>query len=142
RSILFLATTGEESGLLGSAWYADNPIYPLERTAAVINIDALSEGGPTHDLSVIGYGNSELEELLKEAAARQGRRVEADPTPERGGFYRSDHFNFAKKGVPALYVKPGIDAVDGGVERGKAIHEDYVRNRYHQPSDEYREDMD
>lgn len=142
RSIVFLATTGEESGLLGSAYYGDHPIYSLAHTAAAINMDALYEGGPTHDLSLIGYGLSDLEVPLREAAAAQGRRVEPNPHPERGSFYRSDHFNLAKQGVPALYVKQGVDAVDGGVEKGAAVHEDYSVHRYHQPSDEYRSDMD
>ncbi len=141
RSVVFFATTGEESGLLGSAYYAEHPLFPLERTAGVINMDALYEGGPTHDVAVIGHGASELEELLREAAQSQGRRVEADARPERGSFYRSDHFNFAKKGVPALYVKPGVDALEGGVAHGAAVHEAYGQH-YHRPSDEYRADMD
>ncbi len=142
RSVVFLALTGEESGLLGSAYYADHPIFPLEHTAAVLNMDALYEGSVTKDVDVIGYGASDLDELLRTAARAQQRRVEPDPTPEKGSFYRSDHFNFAKKGVPALYIKQGVDAVEGGLERGRAAHEDYVKNRYHSVADEYRPDMD
>ncbi|HEY4647381.1 MAG TPA: M28 family metallopeptidase [Steroidobacteraceae bacterium] len=142
RSIIFLAVTAEESGLLGSAYYADHPIYPLERTAAVINMDALSAGGPTRDVAVIGFGSSELEEYLSDAAEAQDRVLKPEPTPEKGYFYRSDQFNFAKKGVPALYTKLGIDDREHGAEWGKQQQDDFIAQRYHKPGDEYHASMD
>jgi Zn-dependent M28 family amino/carboxypeptidase len=137
RSIIFLAVTAEESGLLGSAYYAAHPNYPLERTAAVINMDALYAGGPTRDVSVIGYGSSELEEYLSEAAEAQDRVLKPEPTPEKGFFYRSDQFNFAKRGVPALYTKLGIDDREHGAEWGQKQQADFIAQDYHKPSDEY-----
>ena len=142
RSIIFLAVTAEESGLLGSAYYADHPIYPLERTAAVINMDALYAGGPTRDVAVIGFGSSELEEYLSDAAEAQDRVLKPEPTPEKGYFYRSDQFNFAKKGVPALYTKLGIDDREHGAEWGKQQQDDFIAQRYHKPGDEYHASMD
>jgi len=142
RSIIFMAVTGEESGLLGSAYYAENPIYPLAHTAAEINLDALYAGGPARDIVVVGSGNSDLEDYLRKAAKQQDRVVSPEPTPEKGYYYRSDHFNFAKKGVPALYTKLGTDDREHGSEYGKQQQEDYVAKRYHQPSDEYSKDLD
>jgi Zn-dependent M28 family amino/carboxypeptidase len=142
RSLVFAAVTLEESGLLGSRWYAENPIYPLERTAAVINMDAMTIVGPTRDVVVVGYGNSELEDYLKEAAEAQNRIVVEEAHPERGYYYRSDHFNFAKAGVPALYAKGGTDHVEKGQAYGQAIQDDYNSNRYHKPADEFSEDWD
>lgn len=142
RSVIFAAVTAEESGLLGSAHYADHPPFPLERTAAVINMDALYAGGPTRDVSVIGYGSSELEEYLRRAAQQQDRVLEPEPTPERGFFYRSDHFNLAKKGVPALYTKLGIDDREHGAQWGRQQQDDYITQRYHKPADEYAASMD
>ena len=142
RSIIFLAVTGEESGLLGSAYYADNPIYPLARTAAVINLDALYAGGPARDIVVVGSGNSELEDDLRKVAKQQDRVIAPEPTPEKGFYYRSDHFNFAKKGVPALYTKLGTDDREHGRAFGEQQQEDYIAKRYHQPSDEYSKDLD
>ena len=142
RSIIFLAVTAEESGLLGSAYYADHPIYPLERTAAVINMDALYAGGPTRDVAVIGFGSSELEEYLSDAAEAQDRVLKPEPTPEKGYFYRSDQFNFAKKGVPALYTKLGIDDREHGAEWGKQQQDDFIAQRYHKPGDQYDASMD
>jgi Zn-dependent M28 family amino/carboxypeptidase len=137
RSLLFVAVTGEESGLLGSAWYADNPSVPLAATVAGINMDGLNIVGPTHDVVVIGGGKSELEALLAEELARQGRRIEPEPKPENGSYYRSDHFSLAKKGVPMLYADSGIDIVGKGRAFGQARADDYTANRYHQPGDEY-----
>jgi Zn-dependent M28 family amino/carboxypeptidase len=137
RSIIFLAVTAEESGLLGSAYYAAHPSHPLERTAAVINMDALYAGGPTRDVSVIGYGSSELEKYLREAAEAQDRVLKPEPTPEKGYFYRSDQFNFAKRGVPALYTKLGIDDREHGAEWGQKQQDEFIAQRYHKPSDEY-----
>ena len=142
RSVIFVAVTAEEAGLLGSAHYADHPLYPLERTAAVINMDALYAGGPTRDVAVIGFGSSELEDYLREAAETQDRVPKAEPTPERGFFYRSDHFNLAKKGVPALYFKLGTDDREHGEAGGRQLQEDYVANRYHKPSDQYDPSLD
>jgi Zn-dependent M28 family amino/carboxypeptidase len=142
RSIVFLAVTGEESGLLGSAYYADNPIYPLARTAAVINIDAMYAGGPARDIVVVGTGNSDLEDYLRKAAKQQDRVISPEPTPEKGFYYRSDHFNFAKKGVPALYTKLGTDDREHGRTFGQEQQDKYIAERYHQPSDEYSKDMD
>ncbi len=142
RSIVFLAVTAEEAGLLGSAYYADNPLYPLARTAAVINMDALPPGGPTREVSVIGFGSSELESYLRSAARGQDRIIKPEPTPEKGFYYRSDHFNFAKKGVPALYIKLGIDDRVHGAAWGQAQLDDFTAKRYHKPGDEYDPQMD
>ncbi|QOW19677.1 M28 family peptidase [Lysobacter ciconiae] len=140
RSVLFLAVTLEESGLLGSKYYVAHPSIPLDKTVAVINIDAMSVAGPSRDMTVVGKGSSELEDILARHAEAQGRTLNAEATPESGFYFRSDHFNFAKAGVPALYASGGDDLVDGGVSAGKAAAEDYGRNRYHQPADEFDPD--
>lgn len=138
RSVVFLAVTAEESGLLGSQWYGENPLFPVATTVANINMDALGTNDPMRDVVVVGYGSSELEDYLREAVALQeGRYVDPEPTPERGYYYRSDHLNFARQGIPALYAKSGQDSVIGGRERGAAQAQDYTDNRYHAPSDEY-----
>ncbi|MBL4581640.1 MAG: M28 family peptidase [Gammaproteobacteria bacterium] len=137
RSVVFLAVTAEESGLLGSRWYAEHPIFPLATTVANINIDVLNTYGPMHDIVVVGSGSSELEAYLEEAATSQGRHLVEEPNPERGYYYRSDHFNFAKAGVPALYAESGEDSVEFGKEWGAEQAQDYNENRYHAPSDEY-----
>ncbi len=137
RSLVFLAVTAEESGLLGSRWYAEHPIFPLEKTVANINIDVLNTNGPMRDIVVVGNGSSELENYLEEAALAQDRYLTAEPTPERGYYYRSDHFNFAKAGVPALYAESGEDSVEFGKEWAAEQVQDYTDNRYHAPSDEY-----
>ncbi|MGI9249725.1 MAG: M28 family metallopeptidase [Pseudohongiellaceae bacterium] len=142
RSIVFLAVTAEESGLLGSKWYAENPVYPIAQTVANINMDNMNTFGKTHDVVVVGYNSSELENYLQEAAATQDRYLAPEPTPERGYYYRSDHFNFAKVGVPALYAESGEDNVEHGREWGAQQAEDYIANRYHAPSDEYNPDWD
>lgn len=142
RSIVFLAVTAEESGLLGSAYYTDNPVFPLAQTVAAINMDAMYFGGPTHDVRVVGYGASELERYLADAARRQNRRIEPEPTPEKGFFFRSDQFNFAKRGVPSLYIKLGVDDRERGPEWGRKQQDEYVAVRYHKPSDEYRPGVD
>jgi Zn-dependent M28 family amino/carboxypeptidase len=142
RSVVFLAVTAEESGLLGSAWYASHPLFPLERTVANINLDAMSLVGPSHDITVIGYGNSELDDYAARAAEAQGRHLEREPTPEKGFFYRSDHFSFAKRGVPALYLRGGVDHREKGREYGLAYNSAWVSERYHKVSDEYSEDWD
>lgn len=137
RSIVFVAVTAEESGLLGSEYYASNPSYPLSKAVAGINMDGLNIIAPTHDVVVIGAGKSELEAYLKAEVMAQGRRIEPEPTPEKGFFYRSDHFSLAKKGVPMLYAESGVDVVGKGSEWGQAAADAYTEKRYHQPSDEY-----
>ena len=137
RSIVFLAVTAEESGLLGSAYYAENPIYPLAQTAGGINMDGLNIVGPARNVVVVGYGKSELEEILAQAAQAQGRSVEPESAPERGSFFRSDHFSLARPGVPMLYAESGENLVNGGAAAGRAASEDYIENRYHGPQDEY-----
>ncbi len=142
RSVLFLPVTLEESGLIGSRYYAENPVYPLAQTVAVINIDAMRVGEPTADVEIIGYGQSELDEVLKRHAAARNRRVVPNSEPEKGFYYRSDHFSFAFKGVPALYFKGGFDVIGKGPEYGKTQSDDYLLNRYHKPSDEYDANWD
>lgn len=140
RSVVFLAVTAEESGLLGSEYYAANPIFPLAKTVGGINMDGLNVAGRTKDVTVIGGGKSELEPMLDRYAKAQGRRVEPEASPEKGSFYRSDHFSLAKLGVPMIYFDSGEDFVSGGKSAGGAASEDYTTNRYHKPQDEYRED--
>ena len=137
RSVLFAAVTAEESGLLGSAYLAENPPVPLSQVAGGINIDLLLPVGRSRNVVVIGYGASELEDYLRQAAAEQGRTTEPDPAPEAGYFYRSDHVSFAKHGVPMLYANGGEDLLQGGRAAGRAFANDYRDNRYHQTGDEY-----
>ena len=139
RSLLFIAVTAEEQGLLGSAHYSENPIVPTRNTVAAINMDGLLVTGPTHDITVVGYGNSELDDLLAAAAETADRVLVPDPEPEKGFFYRSDHFPFSKVGIPSLYTDGGIDDVENGPEWGMAQREDYTANRYHTPQDEFDE---
>lgn len=140
RSLLFLAVTAEESGLLGSEYYAANPLFPLSSTVGGINMDGLNMLGRTRDVVVIGAGKSELEPMLEPLATAQGRTIVPEPTPEKGFFYRSDHFSFAKLGVPMIYFDSGEDLVNGGKAAGAAAAADYTTNRYHKPSDEYDPD--
>jgi Zn-dependent M28 family amino/carboxypeptidase len=142
RSIVFLAVTAEESGLLGSAYYAANPVYPLARTAGGFNMDSLNLAGPARDFVSIGGGKSELDAYLARAAADAGIRVSAEPTPEAGYYFRSDQFSLAKLGVPMLYGRGGEDLVTGGPAAGRAAAQDYRANRYHQPADEYDPNWD
>lgn len=137
RSVLFLAVTLEESGLLGSKYYVANPTIPLDKTVAVINLDAMGVSGRSKDLVVTGMGNSELEDILKPIAQKQGRTLVEESNPAGGYYFRSDHFNFAKAGVPALYTDAGSDLVEGGKAAGDAAGKDYNDNRYHKPGDEY-----
>lgn len=136
RSLVFLAVTLEESGLLGSKYYVAQPSIDLAQTVGVINLDAMSVAGPSRDFVVTGKGNSELEDILKTYADQQNRTLVEEGNTAGGFYFRSDHFNFAKAGVPALYAKGGNDLVDGGTAGGKAATDDYAK-RYHQPSDEY-----
>ena len=142
RSLVFLAVTAEESGLLGSEYYAANPVFPLNKTVGGINMDGLNVVGRAKDVVVVGGGKSELEPILAKHASAQGRVIVAEPTPEKGFFYRSDHFSLAKRGVPMIYFDSGEDLVAGGKAAGAAAAEDYTANRYHKPQDEYRADWD
>ena len=137
RSLLFVAVTLEESGLLGSKYYVAHPVVPLDKTVGVINLDALGVDGRTRDLTVVGMGSSQLEDVLKEVAGKQGLSLHAEAHPEAGGYFRSDHFNFAKAGVPAIDIGSGDDLVDGGTAAGEAAGKDYNEHRYHKPGDQY-----
>lgn len=142
RSALFLAVTLEESGLLGSAYYAESPTVPMNQIVAGVNMDGMLPTGKTKDMIVVGFGASELEDLLKEELDGSGRVIVPDPNPQAGYFYRSDHVSFAKKGVPMLYADGGFDKVDGGEAAGRAIAEVYTAQRYHKPMDEFDESWD
>ena len=137
RSVVFLMVTLEESGLLGSKYYAANPVIPLKDTVAVINLDAMSVVGPTKDLVVIGLGNSELDDVLRPFAEKQQRTLVEEDGVEKGFFFRSDHFSFAKFGVPALYAKGGIDHVEKGADFGRQVQANYTTALYHKPADEF-----
>jgi Zn-dependent M28 family amino/carboxypeptidase len=142
RSILFLAVTAEEKGLLGAKYYAAHPLYPLERTLADINLDVINLWGPTTDIISIGMGNSTLDELLVEIAKSCGRTVVPDADPEKGYYFRSDHFEFAKQGVPAIDPKGGRQYVGKSAEYGKQKQDEYTAKDYHKPSDEVKPDWD
>ncbi len=142
RSLVFLAVAAEESGLLGSQYYAQNPIYPLSQTVGGINMDAFLMAGPARNVSVVGYGKSELDAYLEAALAADGRIAEPEPTPEKGFYYRSDHFSFAKLGVPMLYFDGGEDLIEGGRAAGEAAAADYTANRYHTAKDEFDPEWD
>ncbi|QGY45944.1 M28 family peptidase [Maribellus comscasis] len=137
RSLLFLAVTSEESGLLGSGYYAENPFFPMNKTVACINTDVILFIGKFKDVTVTGYGHSELDNLLAEEAKKQGRYIAQDPNPENGMFFRSDHFPFMKKGVPAIFAKGYIEAESYGKEKTLELISDYWENTYHKPTDEY-----
>jgi len=137
RSLVFVFFTAEEKGLLGSEYYASSPVYPLETTVAGFNIDALSATGRARDVLVVGYGQSDLEDRLKNVLAVSNRVITPDPSPEAGYFFRSDHFPIAKRGVPMLYMDSGSDLLTGGVVAGKSADDTYRRDAYHQPADEY-----
>ena len=137
RSILFLAVTLEESGLLGSKYYVAHPVVPLDKTVAVFNIDALSPIGKAHDLTVVGKGSSQLEDMLKTVLDGQKRKAVGETNTAAGYYFRSDHFNFAKAGVPALYIDSGTDLLDGGQAAGDAAAQDYTDHRYHKPGDQF-----
>ncbi|MEO9894390.1 M28 family metallopeptidase [Aurantibacter sp.] len=137
RSVVFMALTGEEQGLLGSAYYAENPIFDPKKTVANINIDALASPGEMKDLTITGYGQSEMDEYAKKAALKQNRYIIPDPDPEKGYFFRSDHFNFAKIGIPALYASGSYEGFEYSIDEIKELKNYYLINKYHQPSDEY-----
>jgi Zn-dependent M28 family amino/carboxypeptidase len=142
RSVLFLAVTAEEKGLLGSKWYAGHPLYPLARTVANINMDGLNIWGPTRDVVVVGKGQSTLEDVLEAEVGAQGRVLIADPTPEKGSYYRSDHFEFAKVGVPALYTGRGVEIIGQPPGAGQQRVDDFIARHYHKPSDDIKPDWD
>lgn len=137
RTIIILSVTAEEQGLLGSKYYAENPIYPAGKTVANINMDGLGRFEKTKDVVVVGEGQSDLEDYLKEEVDKDGGYISFDTHPEAGYYYRSDHFNFAKAGIPALYIKTGIDLEGRGKEFGKKLQDEYTAKNYHQPSDEF-----
>jgi Zn-dependent M28 family amino/carboxypeptidase len=142
RSIVFMAVTAEEKGLLGSEYYAANPLYPLSTTVADLNMDGFSPTGPSRDYTTSGDGKVSLQDDLVAALKARGRTFTPDPVPEAGHFFRSDHFPFAKRGVPAISVGPGEDLIVGGVAAGKAYNDMYIKDRYHQPADEWSADWD
>jgi Zn-dependent M28 family amino/carboxypeptidase len=135
RSILFVSVTAEEQGLLGSQYYAVTPVYPLSKTLANINLDGINVHGRTKDITLIGYGASDLDDYAREAAMEQNRTVRPDAEPEKGGYYRSDHFNFAKMGVPALDPDEGVEYIDKPAGYSRKVRDDYTNNRYHSPAD-------
>jgi len=137
RSQLFVSVTAEEQGLLGSDYYAANPVYPLAKTVGGINMDGLNVIGKTRDVVIIGPGKSELEPIFIGVAKAQGRSVSPEPTPEKGAYYRSDHFSLAKRGVPMLDVDSGLDVIGQPAGYGQKMADDYTANRYHKPSDQY-----
>ena len=137
RSVVFLAVTAEEKGLLGSEYYAANPLYPAGKTAGVINTDVMGVLGPAKDYTIRGNQKFGLLDMLVDEGTRRGRRYTPDPRPETGGFFRSDHFTLAKVGIPAMSFGPGQDLVNGGVARAQAWQANYTAKMYHQPDDEY-----
>lgn len=142
RSVLFLFVTGEEKGLLGAKYYANNPLHPLNKTLADINIDGVNQWGRTKDLVLVGYGNSSLDDITIAAAAHQNRVVVPDQEPEKGFFYRSDHFEFAKLGVPALDPDAGVEYIGKPAGYGAQKRDEYTNNDYHKPADEVKPDWD
>jgi Zn-dependent M28 family amino/carboxypeptidase len=142
RSIVFLADTLEEAGLLGSRYYVTHPAFPLDKTVADINMDALPIMGPTHDMAVISAGKSRIDAYIEAAARAEGRVVVPDDAPEKGFFFRSDQLNFARLGVPVLYARSGMNLVAGGEEAGRKAYADYTANRYHKPADNYDPNWD
>jgi Zn-dependent M28 family amino/carboxypeptidase len=137
RSVAFVAVTAEERGLLGSRWYAEHPLFPVNKTVAGINMDIMNVYGPMRDVMVFGYGSSELEPILAKYAKAQNRYIAPEPTPQDGFYYRSDHFNLAKKGVPMLYARGGIDSMAHGKDWGLAQRKNYVTDYYHKVNDEF-----
>jgi Zn-dependent M28 family amino/carboxypeptidase len=142
RSILFLAVTAEEQGLLGSEYYAEMPLYPLSKTLAVVNMDSWNVYGRTKDVTLVGLGASDLDDYVRAAAAEQGRIVHGDAEPEKGYFYRSDHFSFAKQGVPAIDPEGGVDYIGKPADYGKKVLDEWTEHRYHKPADVVRPDWD
>lgn len=142
RTVLFLAVTAEEKGLLGAKYYASSPLFPLERTLANINMDNMNTWGRTRDVGIVGVGQSTLEDTLRSVAATQGRTVVPEPEPERGYYFRSDHFEFAKQGVPALYTDDGTDFIGQSKDFGLRKRQEYIARDYHKVSDEIKPGWD
>jgi Zn-dependent M28 family amino/carboxypeptidase len=142
RSVLFLSVTAREKNLLGAKFYATHPLYPLDKTVANINMDGINQWGKTTDFTVIGLGNSTLDDVLADALKPLGRVVKPDAEPEKGFYYRSDHFEFAKQGVPALDIEPGTDFIGKPKNYGMQKRDEYTNNDYHKPSDEIKPDWD
>jgi Zn-dependent M28 family amino/carboxypeptidase len=139
RTILLLAVTAEESGLLGAEYYAAFPLYPLARTVAVVNMDEINVWGRTRDFTIIGLGASDLDQYARAAATEQGRVIQPDAEPEKGYYYRSDHFAFAKAGVPALNPDSGVDFIGKPAGYGEDKRKEWTEKDYHQPSDEVKD---
>ncbi len=142
RSILFLAVTAEEQGLLGSRHYGENPLYPAAQTVAALNMDVLNQWGRTRDMTIVGMGQSELDDVAADVAAQLERTLAPDPEPEKGFYYRSDHFSFAKAGIPAFYADPGVEYIDKPEGYGIEKRTEYTANDYHKVSDEVKPDWD
>ena len=142
RSVLFLAVTAEEKGLLGAKYYAENPVYPLTKTLANINMDGVNPWGATRDIEVVGYGQTTLEDDLAKVAMAEGRLIRPDSEPQKGRFYRSDHFEFAKVGVPGLYIKGGVIMIGRSAGYGKQKLDEYTERDYHKLTDEIKSDWD
>lgn len=142
RSILFLAPTMEEAGLLGSQYYTLHPTFPMTKTVADINMDELIPWGRTHNMAIIGFGQSQMDQYLADALKPAGRTISADEEPEKGFFYRSDQLNFARQGVPVLYARGGFDKLDGGDAAGRTAYDDFTAHRYHKPADNYDPNWD
>lgn len=141
RTVVFLSVTAEEQGLLGSEYYATHPIFPINKTVANLNMDMLSPFGETNDLSITGKGQNDLDEYVSDQAKQFGLTVKGDSRPSAGSYYRSDHFNFAKVGVPALDMNNGVDVVGKGAEWGTQQKKDFNEHNYHQVTDNYSPDM-
>ena len=142
RSIAFIGLTAEESGLLGSAYMVEYPPFEYKNVIGGLNLDAFPAFGKAKDITIVGYGASELEAILNKHASAEGKYLAPDKSPEAGFFYRSDHINFAKKGIPMIYADPGIDLVNGGLERGFQLAKQYTSDAYHKPADEVTDDWD
>jgi Zn-dependent M28 family amino/carboxypeptidase len=140
RTLVFLATTAAEPDLLGSEYYVENPVFPLRQTAAVIDVETLIDGGPTRDVSIVGFGNTDLEDTARADALLQGRETRPEPYPQQGRYYQSDSYSFAHHGLPVLFLQAGIDSAARGPAWGKGQIDDYFAHRYRQPSDQYRAD--
>lgn len=137
RSVVFLFVTAEEQGLLGSAYYADHPLFPTAHTVANINLDGMNPNGPMKDLTITGYGHSDMDDLAREEAQKQNRYILPDQEPEKGFFYRSDHFNFAKVGIPPIFASGGYDHAEKGKDYAMQKQKEFTANHYHKPSDQY-----
>jgi Zn-dependent M28 family amino/carboxypeptidase len=141
RSIVFMATTMEEKGLLGARYYTAHPAYPLAKTVADLNIDVLMDDGPARDISIVGSGRNDLDYYVSRVAHSLDKKVFMDANPAQGGYYRADHYAFARAGVPSVILRSGVDLIEGGYEAGKKAGGEYAVRRYHQPADKWSPDM-